>query len=209
MLGRIKMFKQDKGYGFILGEDGNDYFIHISDIITLEEISIGLIVSFEPNENDKGRIAKKVSVAVHKKPTFITFDNIRIKSTNIKNYGINKSARYYVKIFDRNPRNSIFDFKTPIHTWNGLTEEIPESQYNAYVNGMSYDFEHCTRRREKSKSYIGSEESGVRMPKSDLIVKELSYLFVTTYQNDNYIFWENETSFNIYDKCKEIDSYMI
>ncbi|WP_296154502.1 cold-shock protein [Ruminococcus sp.] len=28
MRGRIKRFIEDKGYGFITGEDGQDYFFH-------------------------------------------------------------------------------------------------------------------------------------------------------------------------------------
>ena len=30
MFGRIKWFSESKGYGFITGEDGNDYFVHYS-----------------------------------------------------------------------------------------------------------------------------------------------------------------------------------
>ncbi|MCC8077593.1 MAG: cold shock domain-containing protein [Oscillospiraceae bacterium] len=32
MKGKIKFFNTKKGYGFITGEDGNDYFLHISDV---------------------------------------------------------------------------------------------------------------------------------------------------------------------------------
>lgn len=32
MKGKIKFFNTKRGYGFITGEDGNDYFLHISAI---------------------------------------------------------------------------------------------------------------------------------------------------------------------------------
>lgn len=60
MQGRIKMFDTDKGYGFILGKDGNDYFAHISNINSAENIQVGLFVTFELNENEKGKYAEKI-----------------------------------------------------------------------------------------------------------------------------------------------------
>lgn len=32
MKGRVKFFNVRKGFGFLLGEDQKDYFVHISDI---------------------------------------------------------------------------------------------------------------------------------------------------------------------------------
>ena len=32
MYGRVTKFFHDRGYGFILGEDGNTYFIHVSKL---------------------------------------------------------------------------------------------------------------------------------------------------------------------------------
>lgn len=44
---------------------------------------------------------------------------------------------------------------------------------------------------------------------NDLIRQKVSYLYVTTYQGDNYRFNDWEVSFDIYEKCKELDSYML
>ena len=33
MTGRIKFFSKPKGWGFIVGEDGRDYFVHNSAIV--------------------------------------------------------------------------------------------------------------------------------------------------------------------------------
>ena len=62
MKGTVKWFNQKKGFGFILGEDGNDYFVHFTGIAregfrTLEQ---GQAVTFDTSNNDKGVIAVNV-----------------------------------------------------------------------------------------------------------------------------------------------------
>jgi len=54
--GTVKWFNDDKGFGFISAEDGNDYFAHFSQIKkegfkTLQE---GAEVTFEIIQGDKG-----------------------------------------------------------------------------------------------------------------------------------------------------------
>ena len=64
MKGREKYFSRERGYGKIIGEDGQLYFVHYKKIrgwpaerVTLEE---GQRVSFEPGENDRGGVALNV-----------------------------------------------------------------------------------------------------------------------------------------------------
>ncbi|MCS5420312.1 cold-shock protein, partial [Psychrilyobacter sp. S5] len=58
----VKWFNDDKGFGFISAEDGNDYFAHFSQIKkdgfkTLQE---GEEVTFEITQGDKGPQASNI-----------------------------------------------------------------------------------------------------------------------------------------------------
>ena len=62
--GKVKWFNNQKGYGFISSEDGNDYFVHFTGIAgdgfkTLPE---GASVQFEIENSDRGARAVQVSV---------------------------------------------------------------------------------------------------------------------------------------------------
>lgn len=62
MFGTVTRFYHDKGYGFILGEDHNTYFIHCSKLRG-EEIDKGYYVYFKPFKNEKSDYnAKNVNV---------------------------------------------------------------------------------------------------------------------------------------------------
>ncbi len=61
--GKVKWFNDQKGYGFITGDDKNDYFLHFSEIQmeghkTLHE---GDPVSFDVEATEKGNKAVKVN----------------------------------------------------------------------------------------------------------------------------------------------------
>ena len=62
MKGKEKWFNAEKGYGFILSEEGKDVFVHFSAIQgegykTLEE---GQEVTFDVETGDRGQLAKNV-----------------------------------------------------------------------------------------------------------------------------------------------------
>ena len=64
MKGTVKWFNNQKGFGFITAEDGNDVFVHCSGLKmegfkTLEE---GATVEFEITEGQKGPQATDVVV---------------------------------------------------------------------------------------------------------------------------------------------------
>ena len=60
MEGKVKWFNRQKGYGFIEGEDGKDYFVHFSAIEKGTFIRENDKVSFEPGEGDRGKNAQNV-----------------------------------------------------------------------------------------------------------------------------------------------------
>jgi CspA family cold shock protein len=61
--GKIKMFNADKGFGFILPDDGSgDIFFHESALKEGDEIGQGKAVSFEIGIDKKSGKTKAVSV---------------------------------------------------------------------------------------------------------------------------------------------------
>ena len=63
MKGKVKFFDQEKEFGFIIGDDGKEYFVHksgLEDGVTITEEDL---VEFSVEEGDRGPKAVKVSRA--------------------------------------------------------------------------------------------------------------------------------------------------
>ena len=65
MNGTIKRLVADKGFGFILAGDGNEYFFHNSACAQtrFDELSEGQAVTFEPGQGPKGPRGENVRTA--------------------------------------------------------------------------------------------------------------------------------------------------
>ncbi|MDE7264150.1 MAG: cold shock domain-containing protein [Anaeroplasmataceae bacterium] len=65
MKGKVKWFNAEKGYGFIVSEDGKEVFVHYSSIIAegYRSLNEGEEVTFDVVEGDKGQLAKDVRKA--------------------------------------------------------------------------------------------------------------------------------------------------
>lgn len=94
MNGRIKVFFDQKGYGFINSDDNNDYFFHIRDVKTFDKPYIGMEVTFDIGPGPKGTVAKNIcAIGTIYKKSFIIIGDIRIKLSNIKMYEIRDDSK--------------------------------------------------------------------------------------------------------------------
>jgi CspA family cold shock protein len=65
MKGIVKWFDDKKGYGFITGEDGKEYFVHFTGIVADEGVKFRKlkeddVVTFDLQPNERGTIAVNV-----------------------------------------------------------------------------------------------------------------------------------------------------
>lgn len=88
MLGKIKFYNENEGYGFIIAENGRDYFFHISDVLNAKEIFIGDSCEFKDFKNEKGLSAKSVIISENRPVRFLKIDDRRIELSNIVDYQI-------------------------------------------------------------------------------------------------------------------------
>ncbi|HVC21388.1 MAG TPA: cold shock domain-containing protein [Vicinamibacterales bacterium] len=65
MNGTIKRHVTEKGFGFIAGTDGNEYFFHRSSCVDtpFDELREGQAVTFEKGQGPKGPRAEKIRAA--------------------------------------------------------------------------------------------------------------------------------------------------
>ena len=61
MKGNVKFFNESKGYGFLLGEDGKEYFVHMTGINEGVKLNENDAVTFDVEEGERGPKAVNVS----------------------------------------------------------------------------------------------------------------------------------------------------
>ena len=62
LAGTVKVWNNDKGWGFISGDDGEDYFVNVSDVRSGQTLRIGTRVKFDTSETQRGTIAENVTL---------------------------------------------------------------------------------------------------------------------------------------------------
>ena len=60
--GTIKNWNSSRGWGFIEGDDGYDYFLNISNLRKGIKVSVGTRVKFDITHTQKGEEAENVSL---------------------------------------------------------------------------------------------------------------------------------------------------
>lgn len=88
MLGKIKFYNENEGYGFIIAENGRDYFFHISDVLNSKEIFIGDSCEFKDFKTEKGLSAKSIIISENRSIRFLKIDDRRIELSDIVDYQI-------------------------------------------------------------------------------------------------------------------------
>ncbi|MBT4805660.1 cold-shock protein [Candidatus Woesearchaeota archaeon] len=63
MEGTVKWFNGQKGFGFVQGEDGKDYFVHFSAVPEDVRLNEGDKVTFDVVETEKGEQAQNIQLA--------------------------------------------------------------------------------------------------------------------------------------------------
>lgn len=89
MTGSIKNYLHQKKFGFILGDDNNDYFFHENGLISSNQVSQivdGALVEFDPSVSPRGYKANKVSIkSMNTVAKFIVPDSIITSKTDTVN----------------------------------------------------------------------------------------------------------------------------
>jgi len=62
MEGAVKFFNRKKGFGFIAGDDGNEYFVHFTALPKRTFLRDNDRVSFDPAEGERGPKADNVKL---------------------------------------------------------------------------------------------------------------------------------------------------
>ncbi|MBW5406069.1 cold shock domain-containing protein [Morganella morganii] len=84
MNGIITTWFEDKGFGFIKDENGDNRYFHVVKVANPDLIKKNATVTFEPTTNNKGLSAYAVKVVPESKYIFIAGE--RIKLTSIKSF---------------------------------------------------------------------------------------------------------------------------
>lgn len=176
------MFNADKGFGFIATNKG-DVFFHISNVLDLKlKPERGLDVEFDLVKGQKGNQATNIkalenleSVCARSNiPTFFVCNDVRIKSSNIKQYGLISGGLKIEK-----ERSCYFNHHTVLDYDKWYNEQIAwrsytypdREQYQEYVKRTEYVNKQVRVNLEMLKKY-----------------PDYKVLYVLTYQKELFIF---------------------
>ncbi|WP_193017374.1 cold-shock protein [Proteus sp. FME41] len=121
MNGIITTWFEDKGFGFIKDENGDNRYFHVIKVANPDLIKKDAAVTFEPTTNNKGLSAFSVKVLPESKYIYIAGE--RVKLTAIKSY---------VVYSEEVPANTRIDKENTVLSVGALMNSIrPKSTDNA------------------------------------------------------------------------------
>ncbi len=93
MEGTVKWYNIRKGYGFVKGEDGEDYFLHHTALDKRVFLRENDQVSFEPTETEKGKQALNVQLLQKgSERTDLEEANEEVAETKVEEFGGEEDA---------------------------------------------------------------------------------------------------------------------
>ena len=142
------------------------------------------------------------------KNKMIFIGDVRIRANNIKNYGIANNTRYFEKIYKKE--------KVKRANWEIIVDAFLESPepyewkwYGEYVEVSKRRYDNRSKPRQCNRKTVDSNGqiayTNTLLTESDFKIRKEKCLYITTYQRDNFVFWESEAKFDILKKCNEID----
>jgi len=172
MRGKIINFKQEKLFGFIMGEDGKNYFFHTTDVDKPLDITNNMMLTFTPSSNKKGLCAKKILLkkvqnkqqqnkhkrvntpSKPKKQNFIQIGNFTVKITDIKSARIKYfEKKHFTERGQRYCPEDTIGWILNINTYqNGLLKNYYTLKFEECRLGVLFsDDENLTICKEKTK----------------------------------------------------------
>lgn len=201
MKGKVKFFNDSRGYGFIYGDDGTNYFIHVSNC--KDTLTRGDAVVFDTGENNKGNYA--YNVRFDRRSSRNDYTNLggdRIRIGDIKRYGIQTWEEEYQHDYtpsEQSRANIKFDKEHPHQDGLNVAGKIggallfPVALANYLLTGGGTD----------ALSYSAVMMDGDHPPTSEQRKKERAKLVVETIHNGDYTFYDED--YDIYKMQKNLD----
>lgn len=138
--------------------------------------------------------------------SFININNTSIKVSNIKSFGISSTTKRYIdlQIFEKTERKGflgVLGFAISIAaggTGSSMTptEEYKRLSYEKYYNRLGFNTTPYFYRENKNSEVqlLNTPERHITEegPKIGRKTVTTRYLYITTYQNDNYQFYDDQ-----------------
>ena len=164
--------------------------------------------------NEKRRFTYNISVSKKtlKNPKFIKIGEERIRLSNIVEYSLFEDNAYYVKVQEE---EDVYWGKFCVYSQSVWKGELLPLLYKPKDNRI-YFFDEKRCEYCWTKNWIYRAPSGQvteydmrRKGYEDIVVKQGRALRIRTSNNNTYEYWSHIVDFDIYEKCKELDRYMM